>query len=116
MCAAGAVVGDGAVYVDALVTVMVYDYDRHLAAQQRQQRFTARYRPAVEAVDDGTVRAYHDGQRPAVGQDGLHQQLQVLLADLVGVVVVGVDGVAIYPLEGCQRGEYINAFHGSAPP
>ena len=41
MCAAGAVVGDGAVYVGTLVTVMVYNYDRHLAAQQRQQRFTA---------------------------------------------------------------------------
>ena len=49
-------------------------------------------------------------------QDGLHQQLQVLLTDLVGVVVVGVDGVAVYPLEGCQRCEYVNVFHGSAPP
>ena len=41
VCAAGAVVGYGAIYVGTLVTVMVYDYDRHLAAQQGQQRFTA---------------------------------------------------------------------------
>ena len=33
VCAAGAVVGDGAVHVGALVTVMVYDYDRNLATQ-----------------------------------------------------------------------------------
>ena len=96
--------------------VVVYDYDRHFAAQQGQQRLPARYRPAMEAVNDGAVRAYHDGQCPAVGQDRLDKQLQVFLADLVGVVVVGVNSVAVYPLEGCQRGEYINAFHGSAPP
>ena len=114
--ATGTVVGYGAVHVGALVAVVVYDYDRHFAAQQGQQRLPARYSPAMEAVNDGAVRAYHDGQCPAVGQDRLDKQLQVFLADLVGVVVVGVNSVAVYPLEGCQRGEYINAFHGSAPP
>ena len=55
--------------------------------------------PAVEAVNDGSVRAYHDGQRPSVGEDGLDEQFQVFLADLVGVVVVGMDAAAVYPLE-----------------
>lgn len=41
VCSASSVVCDGAVYIGTLVTVMVYDYDRHLAAQQGQQRFTA---------------------------------------------------------------------------
>ena len=44
--ATGTVVGYGAVHVGALVAVVVYDYDRHFAAQQGQQRLPARYSPA----------------------------------------------------------------------
>ena len=42
----------------------------------------------MEAVDDGHVRSDDDRQGPAVGEDGLLQEVEVALHDDVGVVVV----------------------------
>ena len=57
----------------------------------------------MEAVNNREVRPRHYGQCPAIGQDGLCEQLQVVLADLVGVIVIGPQLFPADPLQGGQR-------------
>ena len=52
---------------------LAFYYHRHLALELRVQGLPPGYCPAVEAVNDGVIRARHDRQRPAIGQDGLNQ-------------------------------------------
>ena len=74
-----------------------------------QQRFTSGHCPAVEAVNDGEVRSHNYGQCPAIDQNGLSEQLQVVLADHVRVVIVGLQAVSVYYLHVLYRLQYQSA-------
>ncbi len=103
MRAACAVMGDRTVYVLGFIPFVVYDNNRHLAAESGFQGFPSRDCPSMEAVNNREVRPRHYGQCPAIGQDGLCEQLQVVLADLVGVIVIGPQLFPADPLQGGQR-------------
>ena len=90
---------DGAVNILGRV-IMPHDYHRHLAFEHGVQRLLSGHGPAVKAVDDGVVGTHDDGKRPAIGHDRLHQQFQILAVDLVGVVVIGLELLPVYPLQG----------------
>jgi hypothetical protein len=86
--------------VDVLACVLVkYSHYGDFTVQHRQQRFLSCHSPTVEPVNDGIVRPHNDGECPSVGEDGLGQQLQIFLADFVGVIVVRFEQFPVHPFQ-----------------
>ena len=102
MNTSSAVVSDRA--VDVLVMVfVVYNDNRHHSAEHGEQRLLTADRPAVKSVNDGEIRLYNYWECPTIRENGLRQQFQVFLADLVWVIIVRLDQVPVYPSERVER-------------
>ena len=87
--------------------IMGHDDYGYFATEHCSQRLLPRYHPTMEAVNDGVIGADHDGETEAVVENTLGEQVEVLLQDLVGVVVIRLDEVSVYELQIAQRREEV---------